>query len=160
MYPLTLATLGKPSPGWDRCRLALQGIATECRGAGIPLLLVVWPVLEGLKDYAYLAEHEFVRTNAQALGIPVLDLYPAFAGGDPKDVCVSDRNPHPSPLAHERAARAVMEHLRSPIGRLLLESRAGQAANQPGYVVNCSTESPSPEKTTRPPELTTAILSP
>jgi hypothetical protein len=133
MYPLTRATLGEPNPGWDRCRLALQGMATQCRRAGVPLLLVVWPVLEGLRDYAHLAEHEFVRTNAQALGIPVLDLYPVFAGGDPKDFCVSARNPHPNPLAHERAARAIMEHLRSPLGRHLLESAAVTAASASGH---------------------------
>jgi len=124
MYPLARATLGQPSPGWDQCRLALQGMATQCRRARIPLLLVVWPVLESLKDYPYLAEHEFVRSNAQALGISVLDLYPVFAGGNRRDFCVSARNPHPNPLAHERAARAIMEYLRSPLGRLLLESPA------------------------------------
>lgn len=36
MYPLTLATRGRPSPGWDQCQLALHGMATECHRAGIP----------------------------------------------------------------------------------------------------------------------------
>jgi len=85
-------------------------------------LLVVWPVLEGLTDYAYHAEHDFVRAKGQALGIPVLDLYPAFAGGDPKDLCVSDRNPHPNPFAHQRAAQAIVDFLLSPTGQPLLRS--------------------------------------
>jgi len=113
MYPLVLATRGQPSPGWDECANALRGIATDCRRARTPLLLVIWPVLERLTDYPYRAEHDFIAVQAGALGIPVLDLAPTFMGGDPDKLCVSDKNPHPNATAHHQAAQAVAEFLGS-----------------------------------------------
>jgi len=113
MLPLTLAARGQPSPGWDACVRALQGMAADCRRAGTPLLLIIWPVLERLNDYPYRAEHTLVAAQARTIGMPVLDLAATFAGGDTATLCVSKRNPHPSAAAHQRAALAVAEFLRS-----------------------------------------------
>src|SRR5512139_1639636 len=117
MYPIRLAARGEPSRGWDQCRAALQGIAQTCRRAGIPVVMVFWPVLERLSDYPYRSEHTFVTTQAKALGIPVLDLLPVFAGADPRALTVSARNPHPNAAAHRAAAIAVAAFLQAPSGQ-------------------------------------------
>lgn len=113
MYPLTLAVRGQPSAGWDQCEGALRGIVADCKQAGIPVMVMIWPVLERLTDYPYRAEHDFVRAHAQALGMPVLDLYPTFTGSDSAALCVSANNPHPNAAAHHRAAAAVADFLHS-----------------------------------------------
>lgn len=111
MYPLRLAARGEPSPGWVRCRTALKTLAAECRHAGVPMMLIVWPVLERLEDYPYRREHEFVAAQAAALHIPSMDLLPLFANGDARALTVSERNPHPNAVAHRRAAAVLAAFL-------------------------------------------------
>ncbi|HVN85455.1 MAG TPA: GDSL-type esterase/lipase family protein [Candidatus Binatia bacterium] len=113
MYPLMLAARGEPSPGWVECARALRAIAADCRDGGISLGLVIWPVLERLNDYDYLPLHQFVRAQATALGVPVLDLYPSFAGSDSQRFCVSEKNPHPNAAAYRHASQVLADFLRS-----------------------------------------------
>jgi hypothetical protein len=115
ILPLRRATRGESDAGWKTCNEALIAIAEECRAAHIPCVLVIWPVLEDLSDYAYDREHEFVRGAATAAGFRVLDLRPYFSGPAAR-FWVSSSDRHPNPVAHEKAATALADFLRDVEG--------------------------------------------
>src|SRR5262245_3364074 len=112
MAPLLDAAEGRPSPGWQRCRAALESFGAECGSRGVPCVLVIWPVLERLGDYPYRHLHAFVRAQAEGLGFHVTDLLPTFAGGDVARLRVSPRALHPNDEAHRLAAATIAEGLR------------------------------------------------
>ncbi len=99
---------------WEACLQALRRIGRMSRERGVPLVVVVFPVFDGPmdEDYAYADEHLRIRTEAEALGLPVLDLLESYRGIEGRRLAVTpSTDPHPNELAHRVAADGILEYL-------------------------------------------------
>jgi lysophospholipase L1-like esterase len=93
--------------GWRETRDAFARLATVCRERGIDLRVVLLPELHELANYPFAREYDRVEASLKSLGVPVLDLTPAFADViEPETLWVSLDDAHPNAAAHERIARA------------------------------------------------------
>jgi lysophospholipase L1-like esterase len=88
------------SPGWARSREALTRLRDVARREGFDLRVVLLPELHELDPYAFEREHALVTAFVRSLGVPVLDLAPAFRGEDPQSLWVSRDDAHPNARAH------------------------------------------------------------
>jgi hypothetical protein len=87
--------------------------ARLARHAGGPVVLVLYPLMYELRDYPLADVHRRVAAMARAEGLAVLDLAPAFAGEDERDLWVHRLDHHPNARAHDLAAEAVVDWLRA-----------------------------------------------
>src|SRR5207249_11527052 len=71
------------------------------------LLVVMWPVFVELDAYPYDAKHRLVVEACKRLGVPVLDLLPAFQGIDATTLWASRDDHHPNASAQQRVAEVV-----------------------------------------------------
>jgi hypothetical protein len=94
------ALYSEDSPGWARSRESLTLLSEVARAEGFDLRVVLLPELHQLDPYAFEREHAMVRDFVRALGVPVLDLAPAFRGEDPQSLWVSLDDAHPNARAH------------------------------------------------------------
>jgi lysophospholipase L1-like esterase len=100
------------SPGWDRCRTALQAVDERCRRERIRLIVAVLPVLTRLDEgYPFTEQHRQVVEACAGLGIECVDLFEAFRGADAASLWVHPTDHHPNREAHERIARALAARL-------------------------------------------------
>jgi lysophospholipase L1-like esterase len=88
------------SPGWARSRESLTLLRDVAREEGFDLRVVLLPELHELDPYAFEREHALVADFVRGLGVPVLDLAPAFRGQDPQSLWVSRDDAHPNARAH------------------------------------------------------------
>lgn len=108
----TFSSLTDGAPGWERARAALAEMARLSGERGTRLLVVIWPMLADLTEkYPFRAKHELVASACRSLGIPVVDLLPAFLGRDPDRLHARSNDQHPNALAQEIAAHEVLERL-------------------------------------------------
>lgn len=95
-------------PGWRASRAALLRLARLSQRHGFRLAIVVFPVLWRLSGgYPFAEAHATVVAYADSIGVPALDLQPAFAGYDGPELWVHPANQHPNREAHAVAGRAV-----------------------------------------------------
>ena len=121
---------GTPNPrfGPDKPYAAMwsQGVPQDslrrakawCDERGIPLMVVLWPFLQGLgagRHYPFQKLHDLVASDLAAAGIPLLDVTPQLRGTDQEDLWVTPADTHPNPTAQRLVAPAisafVQEHL-------------------------------------------------
>lgn len=106
-----------PQPGevgsdWTASRAALAHAAELLAKRDVPLVLVIFPELHQLDDsYPFAKVHDLVRTSADELSIPVLDLFDTFRGHRDRDLWVHPTDHHPNAEAHRLAAEAIREFL-------------------------------------------------
>jgi lysophospholipase L1-like esterase len=85
-------------------------IGALVREKGIPALVVVFPeTLVRWSPYLYEDLHHLVAETAKLKGLHVLDLYNTFSAFPAADLALSPDDHHPSPLAHELAAKAISD---------------------------------------------------
>lgn len=133
-----LAQIGRETIDWynrcydprynaDNLRVLQQQFAAV---AGLPdcrPVLVLYPLLEGLeRDYPLKEVHARVSEMARSVGLPVLDLAPAFMGQRTAEMWVHSCDHHPNGRAHAIAASAIADWLQSNDGELLQLSGDGQ----------------------------------
>ena len=104
------------APGWRACRTALSEMSAAASQREVPLLVALFPALDGPLDdvrYRYLDLHEEVRAACAAASLPVLDLRPHLAHVDPDpDVWRSSPwDAHPGEQTHALAGAVVAQHL-------------------------------------------------
>jgi hypothetical protein len=90
---------------------ALQAVAAipNCRTA-----VVLYPLLEGFETgYPLAPIHAYLANIARRAGLPVLDLAPFFAGRTSSSLWVHPTDHHPNGSAHQLAAQAISDWLRS-----------------------------------------------
>jgi hypothetical protein len=104
------------------------------RETGIPVVLVIFPVLSTLEaplshapkarwelaewsDYRYRHLHEQVARAAEAAGLRTLDLLERFSRYDPVQLRISEIEVHTTAFANAEAAEAVLELLRRDLPR-------------------------------------------
>lgn len=84
--------------------------AAAARGASFAVVL--YPFLYRLDaSYPFGSLHERIVEHCRSAGIPVLDLFPAFAGRDHATLWVHATDQHPNEIGHGIAARATTDFL-------------------------------------------------
>ena len=99
------------SPGYESVKKAYGVFAVEARKAGVRFMGAMYPTLVQLDAYPYAAEHAALGRIAQDLGVPYLDLAPAFAGQNARALQVHPHDHHPNPTAHGIAAEALADFI-------------------------------------------------
>jgi lysophospholipase L1-like esterase len=90
---------------------SLEKLAALGRAHGFDAVVLIWPVLVDFESYPYREIHRWVAEQAESLGIPAIDLLPAFAeaGGRSRFFLSADDAFHPNGRGHDVAA-AAFEH--------------------------------------------------
>lgn len=100
------------SPLFERQQRLFAEFAAECRRRAVPCGVVTFPLLHELgAAYPYRSAHARLAAAWRDLGVPHLDLLPAFAGRAPRDLVVSRWDSHPNEAAHRVAAAAIAPFL-------------------------------------------------
>jgi lysophospholipase L1-like esterase len=99
--------------GYAQVEAALLRMRQLGASRGVPLVVVVWPMFERLDDYPFLSQHRLVAEACDRVGLPVLDLLPAFRGHRAADLWVANDDHHPNAVAQRVAADAVFADLRA-----------------------------------------------
>jgi lysophospholipase L1-like esterase len=101
------------APGWRDSREALTRARDQARREGFALAVMIFPVLWDLSGPSPFADiHAKIAAYADSLGLPVLDLLPAFAGREGPELWAHPVDQHPSPEGHAIAADALFRFLR------------------------------------------------
>ncbi len=106
-------SLAEGSERWEASKRDLAEMKRLTEAKRIRLLVVMWPVFVELDDYPYADKHRLVVDACRRMGIPVLDLLPAFRGLDATKLWASRDDHHPNPVAQRRVAEAVGTELRA-----------------------------------------------
>lgn len=91
---------------------SLRAMKAWCDERKTPLLVVLWPFLQGLgpgRHYPFAKLHELVAADCKAAAIPFLDVLPALAGTDDAKLWVTPADPHPNPLAQRLALPLILQ---------------------------------------------------
>ncbi|MGH7517816.1 MAG: SGNH/GDSL hydrolase family protein [Gemmatimonadales bacterium] len=106
------------SLAWQQTEAALREIADSAKARGVPVLLLIYPLLEPgawtPETYPYRTMVDMVVTVGRKAGMEVVDLVSVYgaAGGDWRRWWASSYDPHPNPEGHALAARALAAHIR------------------------------------------------
>ncbi len=110
-YPRYFAGLYRGEETWGPAQARLDALAELSRSSGVPVLVLIFPLLAELERYALGAVHVQLRAALAARSLAWLDLLPLFraaAGADPPLA----RDPlHPTARGHRLAALAVLYRL-------------------------------------------------
>ncbi|MCM2257127.1 MAG: SGNH/GDSL hydrolase family protein, partial [Vicinamibacteria bacterium] len=91
--------------GWQRSQELIVEMRDRVRARGGTFAIALWPLLVGTDgDYPFAATHETIRAFCAAMGIPFLDLLPAFTGRTAESLWVHPVDRHPNATAHAMAA--------------------------------------------------------
>ncbi len=94
---------------------SLREAKAWCDARGIPLLVVLWPFLQGLgegRHYPFAKLHALVAADCAAAGIPFLDVLPALRGTRDEELWVTPADMHANPRAHALALPAIAAFVR------------------------------------------------
>jgi len=98
---------------WYDCRAAFEHAAALAHTHGFTLGVAIFPELIDLgDDYPFEAIHRFVAGECREIGLPVLDLLPAFRGRHDRKLWVHPTDHHPNRRAHRIAAEAMLPFVR------------------------------------------------
>jgi hypothetical protein len=96
---------------------AFQADVEALKAEGVPILIVMLPVMEELEINAYLVDEQqkaLIEGLRAELRAPVLSLFPYMAGiprEELETLFLTPHDPHPSPIGAKRYARAVAQAL-------------------------------------------------
>ena len=96
----------------QRC---LREVRDWCGARQIPLLVVLWPFLQGLgpgRSYPFAKMHALVAAECADAGIPFLDVLPALADTPHEDLWVTPDDLHPNPGAQALALPSIVAFVR------------------------------------------------
>ncbi|WP_165226841.1 SGNH/GDSL hydrolase family protein [Aquisphaera insulae] len=113
---------------WDLYDRTLERLAAECRGAGVPLLVVIVPRV-GKADAPSARAEPVARLKALAAhhALPAYDLTASFDRYDPASLEIAAWDDHPNALGHRRLFLALARSLAGDPDRYrLLFPAAGQ----------------------------------
>jgi len=105
--------------GWQAAQTALRELVRLGHERNIPVVTYLIPELHDLSGtYPFADIHQTVITLGTDLGLPVVDLLPAFSGYAPEEeLWVSPTDAHPNALAHSMIAQALYDSLRKRLPR-------------------------------------------
>jgi hypothetical protein len=134
---------------WKRAQLDLLEARATVAARGGRLVVVVFPVLFGLRGgYPLQAVVDAVLASCQAHGLPALSLLDAFRGRDGPPLWVASDDAHPNQEAHALAAQAMLPFITHHLHRAGRSTCAGEPPHhQPAWP---SAPLPLPENTPPP----------
>ena len=95
---------------------SLRAMKAWCDERKVPLMLVLWPFLQGLgpgRTYPFQKLHDEVAADCAQAGIPFLDVRPALQATRHEELWVSPGDMHANPTAHQLAAPAIARFVRA-----------------------------------------------
>lgn len=105
-----------PRSAWVRSRIYLAKMRDVAKQSGARFVVAIQPILTGVgKDYPFAAAHREIADWCRAQGIPVIDLQPAFAGNEAKDLIVHPKDHHPNARAHRIMGEALATFLEDQV---------------------------------------------
>lgn len=94
---------------WGLHSQELADLALYCRENSIELLAVIFPMLQAPAESAPLTAK--VASHLESLGVPALDLAPAFLGRKPADLVVNSLDAHPNEATHREVGELIAARL-------------------------------------------------
>lgn len=100
-------------PGWQATQAALRDLVEIGHERGIPVAVFIIPELHDLSStYPFADIHQILLDTAAGLGLPAVDLYPAFGGYSPEeDLWVTPTDAHHNAVAQAMLAQAIYDAL-------------------------------------------------
>ena len=98
---------------------SLREAKAWCDARKVPLMVVLWPFLQGLgpdQRYPFTKLHELVAADCKQAGIPFLDALPSLRDTPAEDLWVTPADPHPNPLAQRLVLPALARFVRAETG--------------------------------------------
>jgi len=100
------------APGWEKSKQAFRQLQASSRENGFDLRVVLLPELHDLGDYPFAREHALVTGFLAEIGVPALDLAPAFRDQrDAMSLWVSRDDAHPNGRAHALIADYTLDFI-------------------------------------------------
>ena len=98
--------------GWRASREALDELVATCRRDGLPLVVMLFPILHRLDDaHPFQDVYRIVQAHVERSSAEFLNLFPAFAGMDAESLWVHPTDQHPNERAHQIAAEQLANRL-------------------------------------------------
>lgn len=97
---------------WERCKRSLAELAALCRERGLPLGVAIFPMLMELEsnaDHPFASLYGEVAAHCRSLGVPVVDLLPAFRGRSAPALWVAPDDAHPNSTANLLVVAPLLE---------------------------------------------------
>lgn len=108
------------SASWAQFQTDLAALKKLLEPSGTPLLVITFPMLNGLEDdYPFAQQHAQIAAACEQLGVSNFDLAPAFAGKQSTGLWVHPGDQHPNPRGHAIAAKAIAAYLAEHHDQLL-----------------------------------------
>jgi lysophospholipase L1-like esterase len=100
---------------WHSVTEAFDRIASLAREAATPVLLAVFPMMRvnDWANYPYADLHDQVAREGRENGFTVVDLLPHYAKHPPASMVAAPGDSHPTVLAHQVVAQAILEAIQS-----------------------------------------------
>ena len=98
---------------------SLREAKAWCDERGIPLMVVLWPFLQGLgegRHYPFQPLHTLVKEDLAKADIPMLDVLPWLVDVDHEDLWVTPADMHPNPRAQELVIDAITDFVQKQTG--------------------------------------------
>jgi len=124
---------GDDKPGWQEARAALRDVATISRERSIPAMIFIIPEMHELSDrYPFAGIHRRLEQVAATIGLPVVDLFPAFKGRKPESALwVSPLDAHPNAEAQGLLAKGIYGALETHASQIQNRGVASRPARAP-----------------------------
>ncbi len=92
-------------------RAALADLAALCGAEGIQLVVASLPDLHQFDPYPLEAATQYIRGEAESLGLPFIDLFPVLSQEAPATLWVSPEDTHANAKANALIAEGLARHL-------------------------------------------------
>src|SRR5260221_5636471 len=111
---------GDDQPGWQATQAALRDLASISRERSIPVVIFIIPEMHELGDrYPFAGIHRRLEQVAAEIGLPAVDLFPAFKGRKPESALwVSSLHAHHNAEAQGLLGKGIHGALETHAGQI------------------------------------------
>jgi|GEM_PF-2251872 len=98
---------------------SLRAAKAWCDQREIPLMVVIWPFLQGLgegRHYPFQKLHDLVAADLAQAGIPLLDVTPQLRGVDHEALWVTPADTHPNTMAQRIVIKTITDFVSEQTG--------------------------------------------
>lgn len=98
-------------PGWEISKKSLIEISSLAKQNNFKVILVIFPILVDLREYAFIEIHNLITATSKELGFYVIDMLDHFKYYKAGDLRVSIEDGHINNLGHKITADAIYDLL-------------------------------------------------